>query len=127
VYGLKVSRSVKIEALERILKALLSWEYSDYDIEYYKIGDVVTVKIIDIDLDKMVKWISCLRTDEIEVTFSTSYKESRSPITRKKMIEPIVTAEISVFPQYWREVDKLKREIKELRKQLRKVSEDGSA
>jgi len=124
---LKVSRSEKIEALERILKALLSWEYSDYDIEYYKIGDVVTVKIVDIDLDKMVKWISCLRTDEIEVTFSTSYKESRSPITRKKMIEPIVTAEISVFPQYWREVDKLKREIKELRKQLRKVSEDGSA
>ena len=124
---MKVSRSEKIEALERILKALLSWEYSEYDIEYYKVGDMIAVRVHDIDLDKMAKWISCLNTDEIGVTFTTSYKESRSPITRKKMIEPIVTAEISVFPQYWREVDELKKEIRELKKQLKKVSENGSA
>jgi len=121
---LKVSKSEKIEALERILKALLSWEYSDYDIEYYKVGDIIAVRVHDIDLDKMARWISCLNTDEIGVTFMTSYKESRSPITRKKMIEPIVTAEISVFPQYWRHVEELKKEIKELKERLRKMSEN---
>ena len=113
---MKITKDQKIEALERIVKAIFGRQESN--IEYKKHFKEITEVVVECDIDDAVKQLSNLDIADINYWFFTderklSKEESNS---WNKPYEGYTVINLTLETQYWKENEKLKEEIKGLKK-----------
>ena len=113
-YSEKVSDKDKIRVLERILQNILGWLGAEKEISYHRIGDTVFIRI-EVDPDKIFKWINDLAFDDIDVSFTNYVRMTEIIPGEGKEPEAYTVAEIGVHPRYWKLADDLKKELKKLK------------
>ena len=113
-YFEKVSDKDKIHALERILQNILGWLGAEKEISYHRIGDTVFIRI-EVDLDKVSKWVNDLAFDDIDVSFTNYVRMTEIIPGEDKEPEAYTVAEIAVHPRYWEIAHDLKKELRNLK------------
>ena len=106
--------------LERILQDILGWLGAEKEISYHRMGDTVFIRI-EVDPDKISKWISDLAYDDIEVSFTNYVRMTEIVPGEGKEPEAYTIAEIAVHPRYWEVADNLKKELKKLKAENSKL------
>jgi len=132
-YFEKVSDKDKIRVLERILQNILGWLGAEEEISYHRMGDTVFVRI-EIDPDKIAKWINDLTYDDIDVSFTNYVRMTEIVPGEDKEPEAYTVADIAVHPRYWEVANNLKKELKKLKaentrlkRKLKKLEENISS
>jgi len=115
----KISKDLKIKALERIVRAIFGRQ--DGTIEYRGyIEDCIEV-IIECDVDDAVKNLGSLSMADIDYWFYTGEREiDKKDWFTKKKYEGYTEICLTLFPIYWKEVEKLKEEVKKLKDEKQK-------
>jgi len=119
-YSDKVSDRDKIRVLERILQNILGWLGAEKEISYHRMGDTVFIRI-EVDPDKIAKWISDLAYDDIDVSFTNYVRMTEIIPGEGKEPEAYTVAEIAVHPRYWEVADNLKKELKKFKAENSKL------
>ena len=119
-YSEKVSDKDKICVLERILQNILGWLGAEKEISYHRMGDTVFIRI-EVDPDKIAKWISDLAYDDIDVSFTNYVRMTEIIPGEGKEPEAYIVAEIAVHPRYREVADNLKKELKKLKAENSKL------
>lgn len=111
---MKITKDQKIEVLERIIKAIFGRQ--EGTIKYIKnFKDLIEVRI-ECDVDDAVKQLSNLDIAEINYWFFTDERKlDKKRLWKEHMYEGYTMINLILETQYWKQVEKLKKEIKELK------------
>ena len=108
-----MSKDEKIVLLERFLKAVVG--EPDAEIEYRNPLEGYGEIWVDCDIDDVIKNISSLEMDDINVWFFPEGKMEKLPWDKKSRLRGTTKLQIQFEPKYWKQVEELKKELKELK------------
>ena len=111
----QISKDEKIKALERIVKAVFG--ISDGTIEYRSPYDNCYEIILECDVDTSLKCLAALDISDINYWFYTGERklDVKDAKLWNKKYEGFTEITLMLQPQYYKEVEKLKEEIKKLK------------
>ena len=113
---MKISKDQKIEILERIIKAIFSRQEGTIEYKSYCKNHIEVT--VECDVDDAVKVLTSLSNAEIDYWFYTTERKLNAEDSKfwGKDVEGCTEIILTLEPRYWKEVDKLEKEIKELKK-----------
>jgi len=111
----QISKDEKIKALERIVKAVFG--IPDGTIEYRNLYENCFEIILECDVDNAIKCLTSLDIADIDYWFYTGERELNKEDAKfwNKKYEGYTEIILMLNPQYYKEVEKLKEEIKRLK------------
>jgi len=111
----QISKDEKIKALERIVKAVFG--IPDGTIEYRNLYENCFEIILECDVDNAIKCLTSLDLADIDYWFYTGERKVDPKYSKYKNCSWEGYTEITLMlePQYYKEVEKLKEEIKKLK------------
>lgn len=108
-----MSKDKKIVLLERFLKAVVG--EPDAEIEYRNQLEEYGEIWVNCDIDNVIKIISSLSMDDIDVWFFPEGKMEKFPWDKKSHLRGTTKVKLQFEPIYWKQVEQLKKELKELK------------
>jgi len=111
----KITDKQKIEALERIVKAIFGRQEANIKYKHH-FEDIIEL-CLECDVDDAIKVISNLNLAEIDYWFFTNERKLNKEERRiwNREYEGYTEINLILETQYWKENEKLKEEIKRLK------------
>jgi len=111
-----ISKDKKIEILERIVTAIFGRQ--EGTIAYrYLIGSTPEITL-ECDVDDAIKVLGNLSMAEIDYWFYTNERKLKTKLFGKQF-EGYTEINLTLEPKYWKEVERLKEEIKRLKEKAK--------
>ena len=111
-----ISNKEKIQLLERFLRAAVGCYDPDAPVKYVKLDGTYEI-VVECDPEVVTRYLDQLSFHDIKIDFFTSIVKEHG---RNR---PIVEVDLIFERQYWREVQKLRNENKELKRLVKELQD----